>query len=317
MSWITHPLKKITLGEVVRGGARRGKKSLRHQTDLGLRHFLFAFSHISASALVISAQREESRDGPCCAACFCMCAQWPSPQQGVTRSPSHLSWVRFPESRHWRHIGTRVWEAWQGKLLGWGRELSSIGQREASLSACRRGPLLIPVTTKDQPAPWASSGVGVAAQNCPQWRQYGQSLCALTWEGKGCDLGRGSSLQGQFPKRGWAVSHQSAVPSAGEWALESWGGRGCVATSLHLHWLEWCKGLGRMIRNGSLTHWTHELISAGEQLSFLRQPGAPVVCAQSSQNVCLAGKEEVDVRGTFVPWSNWYASYLRRGTDTL
>ena len=39
--------------------------------------------------------------------------------------------------------------------------------------------------------------------------------CALTWEGKGCDLGRGRSLQGQFPKRGWAVSHQPAVPSAG------------------------------------------------------------------------------------------------------
>lgn len=38
-----------------------------------------------------------------------------------------------------------------------------------------------------------------------------------------------------------------------------------------------------------------------EQLSLLRQPGASVVCAQSSQNVCLAGKEEVDIRGTFVP----------------
>ena len=38
-----------------------------------------------------------------------------------------------------------------------------------------------------------------------------------------------------------------------------------------------------------------------EQLSLLRQPGASVVCAQSSQSVCLAGKEEVDIRGTFVP----------------
>ena len=35
-----------------------------------------------------------------------------------------------------------------------------------------------------------------------------------------------------------------------------------------------------------------------EQLSLLREPGASVLCAQSSQSVCLVGKEEVDIRGT-------------------
>lgn len=74
--------------------------------------------------------------------------------------------------RHWS-VGSLV-----GKALGV-REGTEQDRAERSFS----GPRLIPVTTKGQPASWASSGVGVAAQNCPQWRQCGQSLvCA--------DLGR-------------------------------------------------------------------------------------------------------------------------------
>lgn len=134
MSWITQPLKNITSGEVVRGRARSGKKITEASDWLRTPSLpVCSFSHISASALVISAQLEESGDGPCCVACFYVCSQWPNPQQEVTRSTSHLSWVRFPESRHWSHIDLEVGEVCRKSSLGQGGNWAGLG-REKLLS---------------------------------------------------------------------------------------------------------------------------------------------------------------------------------------
>lgn len=92
-------------------------------------------------------------------------------------------------------------------------------QREKLLFSWVRGPSA-DLTTKDQPAPAASLSWGGCTQLSSMEGQYGQPLCALTWEGKGCDLGRRQLSSRTDPKEGLGCEPSvSQCPALGECAL--------------------------------------------------------------------------------------------------
>ena len=90
-------------------------------------------------------------------------------------------WVREGTEQDWaeRSFSLRLWEG------------SSADPRHNEGSVSPMGEL------------WSWGGCAELSSMEAVWPVTGS---VLTWEGKGCDRGRGSSLQGRFPKRGWAVS---------------------------------------------------------------------------------------------------------------